>query len=98
MAQTLGRLPAAEIGERGEALYEQSIRSQVGDQYFGHYLAIDILSGDYEVGGKYQDVDARLQTTKSLLKCNPNAEVYLKLIGYPATAVIGGVLRPLPRS
>ena len=97
MTHAVARLPLAKIGELGESLYEQSIRSQVEDKYFGHYLAIDILSGDFEVGGKYQDVGARLQTSKSLLNRKPDAEVYLKLIGYPATAVIGGALRPLPR-
>ena len=82
-------LTLGEIADRGQALYEQRLRSQVEDAYFGQYLVIDITSGDYEIGPEH------LATAKRLRARLPNASLYGIKIGYPATVAIGGTLRPL---
>jgi hypothetical protein len=44
------RLSGEEIERRGQALYEQSIRSKVGAGHDGKICMIDVESGDYEIG------------------------------------------------
>ena len=43
------RLPLAEIGRRGEALYEP-MRSQMETEHRGEFLSLDVETGEYAVG------------------------------------------------
>ena len=89
MSQT--RLTNDEIGRRGEELYDQHIRAQVEPQHTGEYLALDVGSGDYEIGPSYALLTQRLRAR------HPNAAVYILRIGYPVAARIGGAfLRTVP--
>jgi hypothetical protein len=78
------RFTNEEIGQRGEELYQQKIRSQVEPGNKGKYLAIDIETGDYEIGDHYSDIAHRLHAK------HPGAAVYVMRIGFPAAARIGG--------
>jgi len=78
-----------EIGRRGQDIYQRSLKSKVEPGNVGRYVAIDIQTGRYEIG------DEQLDTLKRLHANTPNAEAYLIKIGYSATAVIGGALRPI---
>ena len=82
------RLTPDEIGDRGQALYEERLRDQVETVYLGQYLVIDIASGDYEIGPEH------LPTAKKLRARHPDASLCGLKIGYPATVAIGGALRP----
>ena len=86
---------ADEIGQRGEEIYAQKLRKQVEEGNFGKYIAIDILTGEYEIGDDRKNVNAHLETVHRLLNRIPNAIVYTILIGYPAAAAIGASLHPL---
>ena len=82
-------LTADEVVDRGEAIYEQTLRSQVETGNIGRYIAIDIATGQYEIG------DEHLPTVKLLRARLPQDALVCTLrVGYPAVAVIGGRLRP----
>jgi hypothetical protein len=77
-----------EVGARGEDIYRLSIKPLVEAGNIGKYVAIDINTGQYEVA------DGHLEALNRLHARWPNVEAYSIKIGYPATAVIGGRLRP----
>jgi hypothetical protein len=77
-----------EIGTLGQEIYQRNLKSKVEAGNIGRYVAIDVHTGQYEIG------DEQLDTLKRLHANTPNAEAYLVKIGYSATAVIGGGLRP----
>ena len=73
-----------EVAARGEAIYEQDIRSNVETQCKGKYLVLDIESGDYEI-----DQDDLAATKRMMANC-PDAILYGLRIGYPAAYRLGG--------
>lgn len=74
-----------QIVERGEALYERSIRHKVEtEENIGKLISIDILSGDYEIG------DSLIETGDLLRARRPNSIVYGARIGYDAVYSLGG--------
>jgi hypothetical protein len=76
-----------EIARRGHDLYESSIRPRVEtEDNIGKLIAIDIESGDYEIG------DDLLQIADQLRVRRPKAEVWTERIGYDAAIAIGGTL------
>ncbi len=81
------RFSGDEIADRGEQLYEQSIREKVEtEENIGKIISIDIETGDYEI-----DVDP-LVTGLRLQAKHPDAAIYGKRIGYNAVYAIGGTL------
>ena len=48
------------IGEMGTKLYHERIKHQLTDAQLGMMLAVDVNSGEYEVGGDYNDLFERL--------------------------------------
>jgi hypothetical protein len=91
MARSLTQPELDAIGRRGEDIYERTIRRRVEVGNVGKYVAIDLGTGDYELGADH------LETVDRLHERLPKAEVYTVKIGYPATAVIGGSLKPYPK-
>jgi hypothetical protein len=77
-----------EIGARGEEIYQHSIKALVEPGNIGKYVAIDTNTGQYEIADGHLEALNRLHARWS------NVEAYSIKIGYPATAVIGGRLRP----
>lgn len=73
-----------EVAARGEAIYEQEIRSKVEDHAKGMYLVLDIETGEYEI-----DQDD-LVATKRIMARRPDGVLYGLRIGYPAAYRLGG--------
>ncbi|MBA3426228.1 MAG: hypothetical protein H0U04_17210 [Rubrobacter sp.] len=78
-----------EIARRGKELYERRVREEVeaGGANEGRFLAIDVDSGDYEVG------DDALGATAKLRRKKPDAVVYLMRVGRPTAFRLGGRFR-----
>ena len=79
------RFVNGEISQRGEELYEQSIRSLVEtEENIGRFISIDIETGDYEIDTDVLAPALRLQAK------HPDAAIYGKRIGYNAVFAAGG--------
>lgn len=78
------RHTAQRVARRGKELYERNIRSEVEPKYEGRFLALDVESGDYEVGNDALPTSARLRERK------PDAVLYLIRVGRPAAFRLGG--------
>ena len=72
-----------EIAERGEQLYEQTIRDRVEAGNKGKFVVIDVESGDFDV-----DADD-LTATKRMLAKHPDAVLFGVRIGYPTAYTLG---------
>jgi hypothetical protein len=87
------RFSLEEIGRRGQALYEQSIRPRVETEgNIGKQIVIDIETGDYEID------DDGLAASRRLLAKHPGAALYGARIGYNAVYTLGGVLTRTAKS
>ena len=73
-----------EVAERGEAIYEQEIRTKVESESKGKYLVLDIETGEFEI-----DQDDLVATKRIIARC-PDAVLYGLRIGYPAAYRLGG--------
>ena len=72
-----------EVAIRGKAIYQQHIRERVEPQHKGKIVAIDIQTGDYEIG------DNDLKAIKYLLDKRPEAIIYSLRIGIGPVYGIG---------
>jgi hypothetical protein len=73
-----------EIGQRGQALYDQTIRAQVEAENRGKFLILDVNTGDYEIDA--EDLNA----SERLLARRPDAVLFGVRIGYRAAYRLGG--------
>ena len=82
------RLSREEVGRRGEALYEQRIRTVIETtENIGKMVIIDVETGVYEVDEAHGLVAARhIQAQR------PDAILYGKRIGYDVAEALGGVM------
>jgi hypothetical protein len=81
------RFSTEEIGQRGQELYDKSIRAQIEtEENLGKLVVIDIETGDYEI-----DSDG-LAAGDRLLAKHPEAALYALRIGYDAVYTFGGAL------
>ena len=71
--------------ERAKKLYENVIKHELSDDQLGMYLAIDVDSGDYEIGAK------SLETPRALRARRPNARIFAMLHGSYTVGSIGYV-------
>ena len=84
------RRPAEETARLGDAIYERDIRARIEDDHRGEYVAIDVDSGSWAIGGELLDASDRLRDER------PGAvDVWLIRVGHRAVARIGGAA---PRS
>lgn len=85
MTETLTgkRLTADEIAERGTMIYNERIRADVEPGNDGKFVAIDIVTGDYEMDA---DDDA---AGERLWRKHPGNLQYSLRIGYRAAGLIG---------
>jgi hypothetical protein len=72
-----------EHARRGEELYEKTVRAKVEAGNDGRIVAIDIETGEYEVG------DDVLSATRSLKARVPDAEIWCVRIGHKAVHRFG---------
>ncbi|HZP84858.1 MAG TPA: hypothetical protein VFB21_24695 [Chthonomonadaceae bacterium] len=85
-------LSPEEIGRRGRALYEQSIRDKVEtEENIGKMVIIDVETGEYGVD------ETGLETSRRLHVKRPDAPLYGIRIGYNVSAAIGGVMERVTR-
>jgi hypothetical protein len=81
------RFSSEEIEQRGEAIYAESLRSQVEtEENIGKIISIDIETGDYE----FSEAGDLLTGAMRLQAKHPTAAIYGKRIGYNAVLGIGG--------
>ena len=77
-------LSSEEVGRRGQELYENRLRAQVGtEENLGKMISIDIDTGDYEID------DVGLAAAERLLSKHPDAAIYGTRIGYDAVYALG---------
>jgi peptide subunit release factor RF-3 len=72
-----------ELAQRGQALYDSSIRQQVEAGNEGKIIGIDIETGDFEVG------ETIIVATDRLFKRNPDAQPWGIRIGHRAVFHFG---------
>ena len=66
-----------ELARLGNEIYDQDIRPRIEATHRGDFVVIDVESGEFEV-----DRD-ELTASDRLLTRLPNAQVWLKRVGYP---------------
>jgi hypothetical protein len=75
-----------EIAQRGKEYYE-SLRIHLETaEKIGKLIAIDVETGDYEIGEDILDISHRLQAR------HPNAQMWAERIGFNAVYTVGGTL------
>jgi hypothetical protein len=77
------RYSKEEFAQKGDALYDSEIRSQVEEGNHGKIVAIDIETGAFEVGND------SLTAAKQLLKRYPEAQIFGIRIGHRAVHRFG---------
>ena len=77
------RYSKEEFAQKGDALYDSEIRSQVEEGNHGKIVAIDIETGAFEVA------DELLAASKRLLSRLPDAQTWFVRIGHPAVDHFG---------
>ena len=87
MSTTHPSLPPAEVVRRGEELYNRLLRTRLEADHKGQIAAIDVDSGDYEVGATVLEASDRLRLRR------PDAEVFLLRIGDRALYRIGSRMK-----
>ncbi len=73
-----------EVVRRGEELYRETIQDALEPEHNGEFLAIDISSGDYELGTENLAALDRLKARR------PGAVPYIRRVGYDTAVSIGG--------
>lgn len=92
--QEVNAMPTAEmtldeVAERGRAIYEQQIHSQIEADNRGRLLLVDVTTGRWEMG------EDRIATARRLRTQTPDAVLYGLRVGYPAAEKIGAWPRAL---
>lgn len=77
------RNPKDETFELAKELYENVIKHELTDDQLGMYLAIDVNSGDYEIGEKSLEIPMALRARR------PNARIFAMLHGSYSVGSIG---------
>ena len=72
-----------EAARRGEAIYEERVKPQVEKGNLGRIVAIDVHTGDFEVG------DDTLAASDRLLARCPDAQAWFVRIGHRAVHSFG---------
>ena len=83
--------PKEETRRLGNEIYERDIRRHVEADHDGEFVAIDVESGKWAIGGDMTTAVERLWTLHP-----PAYDVWCVRVGYRAVASIGG--GPVPRS
>ena len=77
------RYSKEEFARVGQTIYEQQVRRQVEEGNSGRIVAIDIETGEFEVG------DDTLAASEQLLARCPRAQPWLVRIGHKAVHRLG---------
>jgi hypothetical protein len=71
------RYSMEEFARLGDEIYERNIRPQVEASLKGEIVAIDIETGDWEIGGGEMAASRRLRARR------PDAQTWVVRVGYP---------------
>lgn len=82
------RRPADEVARLGDELYDRDIRPLVEAEHLGEFLAIDVESGVWSLGGTLTEARDRLDVQRPAAH-----DVFLMRVGHPVLHHFGG--RPL---
>lgn len=85
------QLSSSEIAERGEALFQQEIRSELDPNTHGKFLVLDVETGEYEID---RDELAALKRARAK---RPGAPLYVLRVGYATAYRIGRHTAIAPR-
>lgn len=91
MSERTPRYSKEESVRRGREIFERTIRPLVEGEDPYKYVAIDIETGDFEL-----DADSRTATDR-LVARNPNAQIFMRRVGFPYTHRVGFVPRQADR-
>ena len=72
----------------GQERYQRDIRARVEPLHLDKFLALDIETGEYEIGEQVLDAVRALRTKR------PQAVVHIHRIGHPAVYRLGSAFRP----
>ena len=75
-------LMGEQVADAGRKIYE-GIREEMEAKHWGKLVVIDVHSGDYEVG-EFVSRHSEVAITERLLVRYPDAQMWVKLVGYPA--------------
>jgi hypothetical protein len=75
----------AEIAQRGHEIYRSAVGPQVEGTHHGEIVAIDVETGEFEIGQN------SLMASDRLLDRYPNAQIWLERVGHRAVHRIGFV-------
>lgn len=79
----MDRTSAEELGRRGREIYDRDIRGLVEPRHNNKFLAIDVVTGDYEIDASAIEAMERVRTRNSDRLC------YLVRIGHPSAYTFG---------
>ena len=80
----INRTDKHDVIERGQALYERTVRAQVEPAHNDHFVVLDVESGEYEV-----DAD-KLAALDRLIARLPGAVPYIVRAGHATAVNLGG--------
>lgn len=73
-----------DIADRGRQIYERDLRDELERSHTGKFLALDVDSGEHEIG------DTLLEASNRLRARLPDASIFGQLIGRNVTYRFGG--------
>ncbi len=76
-----------ELGRRGREYYDRFLRAKLEPQHNGKFLALEVESGDYELG------DSTLDALERAEGRHPDCAFYLLRIGHRTVGRIGAQLQ-----
>ena len=74
-------------GRLGREIYRRDILPKVKDDHFGEYVAIEVLTGEWEIAETEWDAVDRLRE-----RCPDAVDVLCERVGYRAPASFGGAV------
>ena len=74
-------------GRLGREIYKRDILPKVRDDHFGEYVAIEVLTGEWEIAETEWDAVDRLRE-----RCPDAVDVLCKRVGYRALVSFGGAI------
>ena len=77
-------LTTEQVAHRGEAIYQEKIKSAVEPKHRGRFVAINVATGEYEIDDRMLPALQRAQAKWR------DKQLYVKRVGYEAAVRIGG--------
>jgi hypothetical protein len=79
-----------ELAHRGDEVYAKTIQPKIETDHKGEFVVIDVETGEFEVDA------SEIAASDRLLSRLPEAQVWLKRVGFPYVRRFGPQRRALP--